>query len=222
MLGPVYRAAGMRPLQCTPQHSARRRSLGAAGPNADGGHALRRGVMAGVLPPSALVETSIEESESTMEITQPRRLVERLYYDVWNKGDETVARESSRLTFGSGHRWDRNGQGRPGLLPTYVRSARRWQITSASSMISLRAIRAFRGIHSGEFFGVPATGQEARAAGNPEPEPKGSRCPSTSAAIITSAKLPLEPSSSAVRVSRQDGRGNDRSLEFCGQPWGWG
>ena len=28
-----------------------------------------------------------------MEIIQPRRLVERFYYDVWNKGDETVARE---------------------------------------------------------------------------------------------------------------------------------
>jgi hypothetical protein len=28
-----------------------------------------------------------------MEIIQPCRLVERFYYELWNKGDETVARE---------------------------------------------------------------------------------------------------------------------------------
>jgi hypothetical protein len=58
---------------------------------------------------------------------QPRRLVERFYYEVWNKGDETVANEILDPDFrfrGS------LGPGRGGLEPLRVcrrfHSLRRW------------------------------------------------------------------------------------------------
>jgi hypothetical protein len=46
-----------------------------------------------------------------METIRSRRLVERFYHEVWNKGDETVAHEILGLTFASDAHWDR-GAGR--------------------------------------------------------------------------------------------------------------
>jgi len=97
---------------------------------------------------------------------QPRRLVERFYYEVWNKGDETVANEILDPDFrfrGS------LGPGRGGLVGFigYMRSIRT-ALANFECIIDdliegdkrVAARMRFRGIHSGQFFGVPATGQE--------------------------------------------------------------
>ena len=102
---------------------------------------------------------------------QPRRLVERFYYEVWNKGDETVANEILDPDFrfrGS------LGPGRVGLVGFigYMRSIRT-ALADFECIIDdliegdmrVAARMRFRGIHSGQFFGVPATRQEKRNKG---------------------------------------------------------
>ena len=95
-----------------------------------------------------------------MEITPPRQLVERFYYDVWNKGDEGLARE----ILDPGFRF--RGSLGPERIGSDLRAIRMALADFECIMISSRVKCAWRhacdfiGIHSGEFFGMPATGQE--------------------------------------------------------------
>ena len=95
---------------------------------------------------------------------QPRRLVERFYYEVWNKGDETVANEILDPDFrfrGS------LGPGRVGLdgFIDYMRSIRT-ALADFECIIDdliegdmrVAARMRFRGIHSGQFFGSAGDG----------------------------------------------------------------
>jgi predicted ester cyclase len=101
-----------------------------------------------------------------MEITQPRRLVERFYFEIWNTGDETVAREILDPGFRFRGSLGRERVGPDGFID-YMRSIRTAladyqciinDLIEGDSRVAARM--RFRGIHSGEFFGVPATGQE--------------------------------------------------------------
>jgi steroid delta-isomerase-like uncharacterized protein len=101
-----------------------------------------------------------------MEITQPHRLVERFYYELWNKGDETVALKILDPDFRFRGSLGPERVGPAGFLD-YMRSIRTaladYQCIIDDLIESDTRVAArmrFRGIHSGEFFGVPATGQE--------------------------------------------------------------
>jgi steroid delta-isomerase-like uncharacterized protein len=101
-----------------------------------------------------------------MEITQPRRLVERLYYEIWNTGDETVVREILDPDFRFRGSLGPERIGPDGFID-YMRSIRT-ALADFECIIDdliegdmrVAARMRFRGIHSGEFFGMPATGQE--------------------------------------------------------------
>ena len=101
-----------------------------------------------------------------MEITQPRRLVERFYYDVWNRGDQTAAREILDPDFRFRGSLGPERIGPDGFIE-YMRSIRTAladfeciidDLIEADMRVAARM--RFRGIHSGQFFGMPATGQE--------------------------------------------------------------
>jgi steroid delta-isomerase-like uncharacterized protein len=101
-----------------------------------------------------------------MEITQPRRLVERFYYEIWNTGDETVAREILDPGFRFRGSLGRERVGPDGFID-YMRSIRTVladyqciidDLIEGDTRVAARM--RFRGIHSGEFFGMPPTGQE--------------------------------------------------------------
>jgi steroid delta-isomerase-like uncharacterized protein len=101
-----------------------------------------------------------------MEITQPRRLVERFYFEIWNTGDETVAREILDPGFRFRGSLGRERVGPDGFID-YMRSIRT-ALADFECIIDdliegdmrVAARMRFRGIHSGQFFGMPATGQE--------------------------------------------------------------
>ena len=101
-----------------------------------------------------------------MEITPPRQLVERFYYDVWNKGDEALAREILDPGFRFRGSLGPERIGSDGFID-YMRAIR-MALADFECIIDdliegemrVAARMQFRGIHSGEFFGVPATGQE--------------------------------------------------------------
>jgi len=95
-----------------------------------------------------------------------RQLVERFYYAVWNKADETVAYEvlhpdfEFRASLGP----ERH---RPDGFIDYMRSIHAAladyeciidDLIESGSRVA--AQMRFRGIHRGLFFGVPATGRE--------------------------------------------------------------
>jgi steroid delta-isomerase-like uncharacterized protein len=101
-----------------------------------------------------------------MDMIRPRRLVERFYYEVWNKGDETVAHEILAPDFRFRGSLGPERLGPDGFI-AYMRSIRTAladyqciidDLIEGDTRVAARM--RFRGIHSGEFFGVPATGQE--------------------------------------------------------------
>ena len=101
-----------------------------------------------------------------METIQPRRLVERFYYEVWNKGDETVAHEILGADFRFRGSLGQERVGPDGFID-YMRSIRtalagfECMIDDLIKSNTRGAARMrFRGIHSGGFFGMPATGRE--------------------------------------------------------------
>ena len=95
-----------------------------------------------------------------------RRLVERFYHDLWNKGDETVAREILAPDFRFRGSLGPERVGPDGFID-YMRSIRT-ALADFECIIDdliegnmrVAARMRFRGIHSGQFFGMPATGQE--------------------------------------------------------------
>ena len=101
-----------------------------------------------------------------METIRPRRLVERFYHEVWNTGDETVAREILDPDFRFRGSLGPERIGPDGFID-YMRSIRT-ALADFECIIDdliegdmrVAARMRFRGIHSGEFFGMPATGQE--------------------------------------------------------------
>ena len=101
-----------------------------------------------------------------MEIIQPRRLVERFYYDIWNKRDEALARVILAAGFRFRGSLGPERIGSDGFID-YMRAIR-MALSDFECIIDdliegdmrVAARMRFRGIHSGEFFGVPATGQE--------------------------------------------------------------
>jgi steroid delta-isomerase-like uncharacterized protein len=101
-----------------------------------------------------------------MEIIRPRQLVERFYFEVWNTGDETVARDILDPDFRFRGSLGPERVGPAGFFD-YMRSVRTAladyhciidDLIEADTRVAARM--RFRGVHSGEFFGVPATGQE--------------------------------------------------------------
>jgi len=150
---------------------------------------------------------------------QPRRLVERFYYEVWNKGDETVANEILDPDFrfrGS------LGPGRGGLVGFigYMRSIRT-ALADFECIIDdliegdkrVAARMRFRGIHSGQFFGVPATGQEIIWTGAAFFTMDGRR---RGIILRWAGIVPGAPG------GRRHGSGIDWSLELSDQPWASG
>jgi steroid delta-isomerase-like uncharacterized protein len=101
-----------------------------------------------------------------MDMIRPRRLVERFYYEVWNKGDETVAHEILAPDFRFRGSLGPERVGPDGFID-YMRSIRTAladfeciidDLIESNTRVAARM--RFRGIHSGQSFGVPATGQE--------------------------------------------------------------
>src|SRR4051794_26538137 len=104
--------------------------------------------------------------ESRMDIIQPRRLVERFYYEVWNKGDEVVAREILAPDFRFRGSLGPEPTGSDGFIG-YMHSIRTAladyeciidDLIETGTRVAARM--RFRGIHRGQFFGVPTTGRE--------------------------------------------------------------
>jgi steroid delta-isomerase-like uncharacterized protein len=101
----------------------------------------------------------------------PRRLVERFYQEVWNKPDEAVAREILAPGFRFRASLGPERRGRDGFIG-YLRSVRAAlpdfeciidDLVESDGRAAARM--RFRGVHRGEFFGVPATGREVLWSG---------------------------------------------------------
>lgn len=106
-----------------------------------------------------------------MEITQPRRLVERFYYEVWNTGDETVAREILDPDFRFRGSLGPERVGLAGFID-YMRAIRMaladYQCIIDDLIDSDTRVAArmrFRGIHIGQFFGKLPTCREITWSG---------------------------------------------------------
>jgi predicted ester cyclase len=106
-----------------------------------------------------------------MMIIPPRRLVERFYYEVWNKGDEVVAREILDPGFRFRGSLGPERFGQDGFID-YMRSIRTVladyhciidDLIETDTRVAARM--QFRGIHRGRFFGVDATGREITWSG---------------------------------------------------------
>src|SRR4051794_35103328 len=106
-----------------------------------------------------------------MEIIQPRRLVERFYYEVWNKGDEVVVREILDPEFRFRGSLGPDRMGSDGFID-YMRSIRAAltdyqciidDLIESNTRVATRM--RFRGVHSGQFFGVPPTGRQITWSG---------------------------------------------------------
>jgi steroid delta-isomerase-like uncharacterized protein len=102
---------------------------------------------------------------------RPSRLVERFYHEVWNNVDADVAREilHADLRFRASLGPVRIG---PEGFIEYMRSIHAALADYKCTIDDLietdrRAVARmrFRGLHQGEFFGVPATGREIEWAG---------------------------------------------------------
>ena len=105
-----------------------------------------------------------------MDVT-PARLIERFYHEVWNTGDEDVARQILHKDFifrgslGS----ERNG---PDGFIDYLRAVRRSLPDFVCNIQEIvteenRAVARmeFVGTHEGTFYGVPQTGETITWAG---------------------------------------------------------
>jgi predicted ester cyclase len=101
-----------------------------------------------------------------MNVIQPRRLVERFYCEIWNKGDEQVAREIIDPSFRFRGSLGPERLGQDGFI-NYMRSIRaaladfQCIIDDLIETDTRAAARMrFKGIHHGQLFGVDATGRE--------------------------------------------------------------
>jgi predicted ester cyclase len=101
----------------------------------------------------------------------PRTLVERFYYDVWNRADEDVAREILHPEFRFRASLGPERRGPEGFID-YMRSihvalARYTCVIDDLIVAGNRAAArmTFKGLHQGRFFDVEATGGEIRWAG---------------------------------------------------------
>jgi steroid delta-isomerase-like uncharacterized protein len=104
-------------------------------------------------------------------MSQPRRLIERFYYEVWNKGDEAVAREIIDPDFRFRGSLGSERIALDGFIG-YMRSVRTALADYhciiddlIESDLRAAARMRFRGIHCGEIFGVPASGREIMWSG---------------------------------------------------------
>jgi steroid delta-isomerase-like uncharacterized protein len=94
------------------------------------------------------------------------RLVERFYYEVWNKADEAVAREILHAGFEFRASLGPERRGPEGFID-YMRSIHAvladYQCIIDDLIVNggrAAARMRFRGVHRQVFFGVPATGRE--------------------------------------------------------------
>ena len=101
-----------------------------------------------------------------MNSIPPRRLVERFYHELWNLGDEAVANEILHRDLCFRGSLGRERRGPEGFLD-YMRAVRpalgRYECIIDDLIegdLRAAARMRFKGIHNGEFFGVPATGRE--------------------------------------------------------------
>jgi predicted ester cyclase len=105
------------------------------------------------------------KKSAAMEIT-PRTLVERFYHEVWNRADESVAREILHLDFRFRASLGPERRGPDGFID-YMRSihAALADYTCIIDDLVVNRDRAaarltFKGIHRGRFFSVDPTGRE--------------------------------------------------------------
>lgn len=102
---------------------------------------------------------------------QPRRLIERFYYEVWNKGDEAVAREILDADFRFRGSLGPEHIGPDGFIDYLlsIRAALADYKCFIDDLIEtdLRAAARmrFRGTHRGVLLGVPASGREITWSG---------------------------------------------------------
>ena len=103
--------------------------------------------------------------------TSPKTLVERFYFDVWNRADEQVAREILHPDFRFRGSLGSVRRGPDGFID-YLRSihAALASYTCIIEDLIATEIRAaarvtFKGLHRGQFFAVQPTGREIRWTG---------------------------------------------------------
>lgn len=103
--------------------------------------------------------------------TTPTQLIERFYYDVWNKGDEAVAYKILHLDFVFRGSLGPEHHGPDGFVQ-YLRAVRRSLpdfVCNIQEIVSEdnRAVARmdFVGTHEGEFYGVAPTGRKINWAG---------------------------------------------------------
>ena len=103
--------------------------------------------------------------------TSPKALVERFYFEVWNRADEQVAREILHPDFRFRASLGPERRGPDGFIG-YMRSihAALADYTCIIEDLIVTESRAaahmtFKGLHSGRFFEVQPTGREIRWAG---------------------------------------------------------
>ena len=101
----------------------------------------------------------------------PRILVERFYYEVWNKADEAVAREILHGDFRFRASLGPERRGPDGFID-YLRAIHRALADYTCIIDDLVCTEAraaarmtFKGTHRGRFFEIPPTGKEIKWAG---------------------------------------------------------
>lgn len=107
----------------------------------------------------------------------PRHLVERFYHEVWNRADETVAREILHAEFRFRGSLGSEKRGPEGFID-YMRAVHAAlggylchieDLVEGEDLVAgegrAAAKMRFVGAHRAEFFGVPATGLEIEWAG---------------------------------------------------------
>lgn len=104
-------------------------------------------------------------------MVQPRQLVERFYYELWNKADEDVARVILDEGFRFRGSLGPEKRGRDGFIAylRFIHAALDGYTCTIEDLIQTQdrvaARMTFRGVHKGEFFGVQPTGREIAWAG---------------------------------------------------------